>query len=108
MDIIDILSATEIRARIFLSKSRLRDLKDKRKRHYKEINGAKKLIRFIESSIDKGNINDVLNLETDSVRIYLSFLRESLIDLEHLWSVESEFCRILHRKIDQLGERVYL
>lgn len=108
MDITDFLSATEIRARIFLSKSRLKDLKDKRKRHYKEIKSAKKLIRFIESSIDRGTINDVINLETNSVRTYLSFLRETLIDLEYLWNVESEFCRILHRKIDQLGERVYL
>lgn len=108
MDITEFISATEIRARIFSCRAELKKLKDSRKRHYKEINAAKKLIRAIESSIDRGVICELSNLEADSVRSYLLFLRETLIDLEYFWKIQNNFYRILHKKIDALGERVYL
>jgi len=108
MDITNRLSATEIRARIFSSKSRLRELKDKRKRHYAEINKAKRLFRSIESSIDRGCIDELSSLDSDSIRTYLLYLRHSISYLEELWRHEVVYCRNLHKKIDNLGERVYL
>lgn len=108
MDLTDFLSATQIRARIFSSKSRLKELKDKRKRHYKEINKAKRLFRSIESAIDRGRIDEVFDLDSGSIRTYLLFLRENLSYLEDLWACEINHCRNLHKKIDDLGERVYL
>lgn len=109
MDMSDLsLSAIELRARIFASKTRLQELKDKRKRYYKEISKAKQLIRTVESCIDRGEISDISLLETDSIRSYLSYLKETLNDLECLWKVEVEYSRKLHEKIDDMNERVYL
>lgn len=107
MDITDYLDPSELRARIFLCQARMHDIKMKRKRYHKNIRGAKILIKNIERCLDKKQTSELSNFEVSSVAVCLSVLRETLIELDHFWKTEVEYCVKLHQKMDELGERVY-
>lgn len=108
MDIINYMNnAADIRARIFFCQAKIQELKQNRKRHHKNIRGAKNLIKNIERCIDRKENNELINFEVSTVAVFLSFLRETLIDLDYLWEKEVQYCVRLHRKMDDIGERVY-
>jgi hypothetical protein len=107
MDITTYLTASEIRARIFICQARMHVLKHKRKKCHRNIRGAKTLIKNIERCIDKKLDSELCNFEVSSVAVSLEFLRETLCDLDYFWQKEVQFCINLHSKMDELGERVY-
>jgi hypothetical protein len=107
MDITTYLTASEIRARIFICQAKIHELKQKRKKCHQNIRGAKKLIKNIERCIDKKLDSELCNFEVSSVATCLKFLRETLCDLDYFWQKEVEYCIKLHRKMDELGEMVY-
>ena len=108
MDVNEHISAIELRARIFSTKSRIVELKEDRKKTHLYIKKAKILIKNIERSIDCKHNNEFVNYEVQSVVSYLKSLREKLIELDHYWQIETEHCAKLHEKLDVLNERVYV
>lgn len=108
MDIIESLNASQIRSRIFLAKVEISDLKLRRRKHHKEIRNAKNLIKNIERCIDKKCESEIANFEVSSAAGFLKYLRENLAELDYYWRKEVEYCAQLHRRLDCLGEKVYI
>ncbi len=108
MDVTDCISSSDIRARIFSCKFRIKDLLEKRKKYHANIRGAKRLSKNISRCIDKDVDCELRNFELSSVSHFLSFLREALLELDDLYNSEVEYCAKLHRKMDELNERVYI
>jgi hypothetical protein len=108
MDMIEFLSPSELRARIFISKSKIYELKAERKKLHFYIKKAKILIKNIERALDRKLETELISFEISSVSNYLEYLRGSLIELDSIWKVEREHCANLHEKLDSLNERVYV
>jgi hypothetical protein len=107
MDIAENLSPSEIRARIFSCKSRIHELKEKRKRYHTHIKQTKLLLKNVERNCDKRTCAELNDLEISTIRHFLYFLQETLIDLDYFWQKEAQYCTSLHGKLDKLGEKVY-